>query len=172
VTEFQLQKCLVRGWRLPDLDSLVSSANNPNVSRGLMARFPYPYTPADGEEWIRRATSDDPATHFAICVDGSAVGGIGFHPRSDVARRTAEIGYWLGEPYWGRGIATEALRAVTEYAFQSRDLIRLQAHVFDWNRASARVLEKAGYALEARLRKSVTKEGRTIDSFLYALVRE
>ena len=111
-------------------------------------------------------------THFAIAVDGKAVGGIGFHPGKDVGRRTAEIGYWLGEPYWGRGIVSEALRAVTEHAFAKHDLVRLQAHVFEWNTASARVLEKAGYTREARLRKSVTKEGRTVDSYLYALVRE
>lgn len=170
--ELALERSVVREWRPGDVESLVLNANNRNVSRNLMDRFPYPYTIADAEGWIQRATSEVPMTHFAIAVDGTAVGGIGFHLRTDVARRTAEIGYWLGEPYWGRGIVTEALRAVTEHAFANHDLVRLQAHVFEWNAASARVLEKAGYTREARLRKSVTKEGRTIDCFLYTQLRE
>ena len=87
-------------------------------------------------------------------------------------RRSAEIGYWLGEPFWGRGIATLAVRAVTAHAFDTHDLTRVFACVFEWNPASARVLEKAGYTREATLRKSVFKDGRTIDQFLYAIVRE
>lgn len=87
-------------------------------------------------------------------------------------RRSAEIGYWLGEPFWGRGIATAAVIAVTGYAFTRHDLVRLHAGVFEWNPASARVLEKAGYSLEGRLRKSVTKNGETIDQLLYATIRE
>jgi RimJ/RimL family protein N-acetyltransferase len=90
----------------------------------------------------------------------------------DVGRRSAEIGYWLGEAFWGRGITTEALIAVTDYALSNYDVCRLYAHVFDWNGASARVLEKAGYALEGRLRKSVTKDGQTIDQLMYAIIRE
>ena len=87
-------------------------------------------------------------------------------------RRSAEIGYWLGEPFWGRGIATAALRAVTDYAFAQHDLVRLHAAVYEWNPASARVLEKVGYVLEGRLRKSVTRDGQTIDGLLYARIRE
>ena len=103
---------------------------------------------------------------------GEAVGGIGFTPQHDVERRSAEIGYWLAEEFWGRGIATEALIAVTEYAFANFDLCRLYAHVFDWNGASARVLEKAGYEFEGRLKKSVTKNGQIIDQLMYAKIRE
>src|SRR5947209_2302263 len=104
-------------------------------------------------------------------VGGEAVGGIGVELGRDVFYRSAEIGYWLGEPYWGRGIATEALRAITECAFMTFDLCRLQAGVFEWNPASMRVLEKAGFTLEARHRKNVTKDGETIDRVVYALVR-
>jgi RimJ/RimL family protein N-acetyltransferase len=114
----------------------------------------------------------EPETNFAIAVAGEAVGGIGFILQPDVARRSAEIGYWLGEEFWGRGIATEAVIAMTARAFANHDLCRVYAHVFEWNRASARVLEKAGYEFEGRLRKSVTKDGKTIDQLMYAVVRE
>jgi len=104
-------------------------------------------------------------------VDGAAVGSVGIELGTDVFRRSAEIGYWLGEPFWGRGIATEALRAMTEYAFAHFDICRLEAGVFGWNPASARVLEKAGYTLEGRARNAVVKDGRTTDRLLYGLVR-
>jgi RimJ/RimL family protein N-acetyltransferase len=171
MTELTLKHCSVREWRPGDVDSLVEHANNVKVWRNLHDAFPHPYTRADAESWIRQTSALNPQTVFAITVAGEAVGGIGLHPGTDVHRRTAAIGYWLGEAYWGRGIATEALRAVTDYAFSKFDFARLEAFVFEWNLASARVLEKAGYTREARLRKRVTKEGRTVDCFLYALVR-
>ena len=101
-----------------------------------------------------------------------AVGGIGILLQEDVHRRSAEIGYWLGEDYWGRGIVTEAVRRVTDWAFENFDLCRIFAHVFAWNPASMRVLEKAGYEYEGRLRQSVTKDGQTIDQVIYAIIRE
>jgi RimJ/RimL family protein N-acetyltransferase len=171
MTELTLKLCSVREWRPTDVDSLVEHANNVKVSRNLHDAFPHPYTRADAEAWIRQTSGLNRQTVFAITVAGKAVGGIGLHPGTDVHRRTAAIGYWLGEEYWGRGIATEALRAVTDYAFAKFDFARLEAFVFEWNLASARVLEKAGYTREARLRKRVTKEGRTVDCYLYALVR-
>ncbi len=170
--EITLPKCLLREWRKGDVESLVAHANNVKVSRNLHDAFPHPYTRADAEAWIELTSGFTSGTVFAIVVDGQAVGGIGLTRGKDVDRRTAAIGYWLGEPYWGRGITTEALRAVTEYAFEKFDLARLEAYVFEWNLGSTRVLEKAGYTREARLRKRVTKEGRTVDCFLYARVRE
>jgi RimJ/RimL family protein N-acetyltransferase len=153
-----------------DEASLVRHANNRLVWRNL-SRLPHPYTTADAHAWIARAGAQSPVTDFAIAVDGEAVGGIGVELGRDVFHRSAEIGYWLGEAYWGRGIATEAVRALTEYAFVTFDLCRLHAGVFEWNPASMRVLEKAGYTLEARHRKNVTKDGETIDRLVYALVR-
>ncbi len=170
--ELVLERCTVRSWRTEDAASLEMNANSRNVWRNLLESFPSPYTLADAEHWIRHASSGDPETHFAIAVEKVAVGGIGFDLLKDVHRRAARIGYWLGEPYWGRGIATEALRAVTEHAFSRYDIVRIAATVFEWNPASGRVLEKAGYVQEARLRKSVTKDGRTVDCLLYAIVRE
>ena len=170
--EITLKHCTLREWRPSDAESLALHANNIKVWRNLHDAFPHPYTRADAEAWIKKASADFPDTVFAITVDGKAVGGIGFHRGTDEYRLTATIGYWLGEPYWGRGITTEALRAMTEYSLASFDFARIEAHVFEWNLASARVLEKAGYTREARMRKRVTKEGRTADCFLFALIRE
>jgi RimJ/RimL family protein N-acetyltransferase len=150
----------------------VRHANSRKVSINLRDRFPYPYTVNDARMWLEMVVGHAPETNFAIDVGGEAAGGIGFTLQPDVARRSAEIGYWLGEEYWGRGITTEALIAVTDHAFANYDLCRLYAHVFEWNGASARVLEKAGYTFEGRLRKSVTKEGQTIDQLMYAMVKE
>jgi RimJ/RimL family protein N-acetyltransferase len=111
-----------------------------------------------------------PESWLAIAVDEQAVGGIGFTPRDDIQRVSAEIGYWLGEAFWGRGIVSEALQAVTKYAVQTHHLTRVFAAPFEWNTASFRVLEKAGYTREARLRRSAIKDGRVIDQLLYAYV--
>lgn len=168
----KLASCTVRSWEWRDRDAIVRHANNRNVSINLRDRFPYPYTVKDAQSWLDHVVGYKPETNFAIDVAGEAVGGIGFTLQSDVARRSAEIGYWLGEEFWGRGITTEALIAVTDHAFANYDLCRLYAHVFEWNGASARVLEKAGYTLEGVLRKSVFKDGQTIDQLMYAAIRE
>jgi len=164
--------CTVRSWRTSDLGSLVNHANNRNIWINLRDSFPYPYTRADGERWIKYAKRQIPETNFAISVGGRAAGAVGFHPQPDVHRRSAEIGYWVGEPFWGRGIATAALRAITNYAFENHDLCRIYATVFEWNTASMRVLEKCGYVREAVLQQSIVKDGRVIDSVLYAIVRK
>jgi RimJ/RimL family protein N-acetyltransferase len=167
----KLGLCTVRSWGPSDAPSLATHANNRKVWLNLRDRFPHPYTLADGEAWIGSVHGKVPETHWAIDVEGSAVGGIGLVLRDDVYRRSAEIGYWLGETFWRRGIATEAVRAVTEHGFASFDLCRIHAGVFEWNAASMRVLEKAGYVCEGRLLRSVTKDGRTIDELLYAITR-
>jgi RimJ/RimL family protein N-acetyltransferase len=168
--ELRLAQAVLRPWSLADAASLVEQANNLKVARNMRDTFPHPYRPADAEEWLQRGHTN--GVHLAVEVAGKAVGGIGLMPKSDVVRRSAEIGYWLGEAYWGRGIATDAVRAVTAYAFDGLDLIRLYARVFAWNPASARVLEKAGYQLEGRLRNAVTKAGETTDALLYAIIKD
>lgn len=155
----------IRSFRPGDAPALAKYANNRKVWRNLRDRFPHPYHLQHAEVWIDLAAAQTPETNFAI-------GGIGLELHRDVHRRSANVGYWLGEPYWGRGIATGALRAFTEYAFGEFDLVRIDANVYEWNPASARVLEKAGYEYEGRLRKSITKDGQTIDQWLYAIVRE
>lgn len=169
--ELQRALCTVRSWQWSDRDSLVKHANNRKIWMNVRDRFPHPYRNDDAERWLTYAKSSRPETNFAIAVDGNAVGGIGFVLQDDVNRIAAEVGYWLGEEFWGRGITTAALCAVTEYAFATFELRRLFASVFEWNPASCRVLEKAGYTCEGRLMRSAIKDGKTIDQFLYAITR-
>jgi ribosomal-protein-alanine N-acetyltransferase len=166
----KLRTCEVRSWQPRDVSSLVTHANNRNVSINLRDRFPFPYTRRDGREFIKMARRMKPESFFAIAVEGEAVGGIGFVPGHDVERVSSEIGYWLGEPFWGRGIATEALTAVTRYAIETHGFTRLFALPFAHNEASCRVLEKAGYVLEARLRNSAIKDERMCDQLQYAYI--
>ncbi len=170
--EIMLSPGRLRPFRDGDQASLVRYANNRKIWINLRDRFPHPYTPANADAWIQEVAGAYVPVQCAIEIEGEVVGGIGITLQDDVHRRSAEIGYWLGEPFWGRGVMTEAVRAFTAYAFSTFDLCRIYATVFEWNHASARILEKAGYVLEGRLRKSVTKDGRTIDQFMYARVLE
>jgi len=163
--------CTVRPYRRGDETSVSRHANSLAIARNMRDRFPHPYTLADAERWIGLVLAQVPQTSWTIDVQGEAVGGIGLIPQDDIHRRSAEIGYWLGEAYWGRGIMTSVVPAVTQDAFVRFDLTRIYATVFAWNPTSARVLEKAGYTLEGRLRASVTKLGQTVDELLYACIR-
>jgi RimJ/RimL family protein N-acetyltransferase len=155
---------------MSDAQNLVRHANNINVWMNLTDRFPNPYTLGDAREWLKQNVGASPETHFAIEVDRCYAGGIGFRLHEGEHRLSAEIGYWLGEQFWGMGIATEALAAVARYAIAEHNLIRLHARVFEWNPASMRVLEKCGFVREAVLRRSVIKDNRVIDEMIYALV--
>ena len=166
----RLSTCQVRSWNADDIDALVEHANNRKVWINLRDRFPHPYTRRDGRHFLRTMQTANPQTTFAIAVDGRAVGGIGFMLQSDVDRVSAEVGYWLGEPFWGKGITTDALRGVTAYAIETHELTRLFALPFSYNVASCRVLEKAGYVLEGRLRRSAIKDGIIVDQLQYAFV--
>jgi RimJ/RimL family protein N-acetyltransferase len=163
--------CVVRPWGPGDLESLVRHADNRKVWLELRDRFPHPYTRADGEAWLRHAARADPPTDFAIEAGGEAVGGIGLVLGSDIERRSAEVGYWLGEEVWGRGLATAALRGLAGHAFGAFDLLRLFAVPFADNLASRRVLEKVGFVLEGVMRQSAVKDGQVKDQALYALLR-
>jgi ribosomal-protein-alanine N-acetyltransferase len=163
-------RVMLRPWRSADAPSLARHANNVNVAKQLRDRFPHPYTIADARQFIHIVSGARPATNFAIVVDGEAVGGIGFYPGADVERFSAEIGYWLSESYWGRGITAEAIQLLSAYAFDVCNMLRLFALPFADNRQSLRVLEKAGYSREAILRASSVKYGQVRDQALYALV--
>jgi [ribosomal protein S5]-alanine N-acetyltransferase len=161
--------CVLRPWREGDESSLVRHANNYEVWRRLRDGFPHPYTHADAERWIAFAMQQNPQTHFAIEMHGEATGGIGLELRSDVERRSAEMGYWLGQDFWGRGIITAAVQALTRYGFETLDLTRIFAVPFTSSSASIRVLEKCGYVREGTMRRSAIKEGVVIDQVLYAV---
>ena len=165
-----LKTCDVRSWRTSDAESLLRHANNRNIWLNLRDAFPHPYTKHDARAYIRSVRERTPETTFAIAVEDDAVGSVGFVLRTDVERVSAEIGYWLAEPFWGRGIATEALAALTQYAIVAHGLTRIYALPFAWNLASCRVLEKAGYVLEARLRRSAIKDGEITDQMQYAYI--
>ena len=167
-----LARCAIREWEPGDAGALARNANSRKVWLMLRDAFPHPYTLADAQRWIQCATSTRPPTHFAIVVEDQAAGGIGLTIGQDVYRRSAELGYWLGEPFCGRGIMTEAVKAFTEYAFAHFPLSRIAARVFEGNVGSQRVLEKAGFQLEGRLRQAVVKEGRPLDEVVYAVVRD
>jgi ribosomal-protein-alanine N-acetyltransferase len=157
---------------MDDADSLVRQANNINVARQLRDRFPHPYTRANASAFLKAATSAPEPSNLAIEVDGQAIGAIGYVPGLDVERYSAEIGYWLGEDYWSRGIATEALVLVTAHVFDTLNMLRLFALPFADNAGSIRVLEKAGYVREATLRSSSVKYGQPRDQLLYARVND
>ena len=169
--ERDLPGCRIRSWRPADAPALARHADSRKIWRNVRDHFPHPYTVPDAELWIERVLGGEPETQFAIEVGGEAAGGIGVFLQEDVARRSAEIGYWLGEAHWGRGIMTAVVRHFTGYAFDAYDLLRIYALVFEWNAGSCRVLEKAGYTLEGRLRRAVVKDGHVLDQFVYAVVR-
>ncbi|MGH9372408.1 MAG: GNAT family N-acetyltransferase [Vicinamibacterales bacterium] len=166
---FRGTQCVVRPLRMVDADSIVRHANNINIAKHLRDRFPHPYTHEDARLFLAMtAGPDSDGSNLAIEVGGEAVGAIGFIVGSDVERYSAEIGYWLGEAYWGRGIMTEALALLTQDLFSRVNLLRLFALPFADNPASARVLEKVGYVREAVLRSSCVKYGVPKDQLLYA----
>jgi RimJ/RimL family protein N-acetyltransferase len=158
----------IRSYRSGDVTALARRANNPRIAEHLRDRFPFPYTVADAREWLSVALSQDPETHFVIAVDGELAGTIGLQLGEDVYHLSAEIGYWLAEEYWHRGFATAAVGALTDWGFSTLGLLRVHAYVFDTNRASMRVLEKAGFELEGRMRHAVFKNGRLLDQLIYA----
>ncbi len=170
--ELPLRNGLLRLWSPGDEASLVYHANNYRIWRNVRDQFPHPYTWEDAEVWVGIAGGSTRPTNFAIEVEGEAVGGIGLVLKEDIYRCGAEIGYWLGEEFWGRGLMTEAVRAVTAYAFANFNLQRIYAGVLEWNPGSMRVLEKAGYRFEARLRKAIIKEGQVMDEMIYAALRD
>jgi len=164
---------VVRAWQPSDASSLALHANDRRIWLNLRDRFPHPYGFADAEAFIAMATTMSPMTFFAIAVDGVAVGGIGYTLHEDVERISAEMGYWLGTSFWNRGIMTTALIAFTRYAFDRHgDLRRIYAVPYAWSGASMRVLEKAGYRLEGRMRQSAIKDGRVTDQLMYAVLRD
>ncbi|MGA7409452.1 MAG: GNAT family protein [Bryobacteraceae bacterium] len=173
VDELDCGLCRLRRWRRSDRSALIKHANNIKIWRNVRDIFPHPYTPAAADTFLSTVTEQSgPESIYAIEVGGEAVGGIGIHPRVNEERHTAEIGYWLGEPFWGRGIATAAVCSLSQRALKELDLYRLFANVFASNPASMRVLEKAGFQREGVLRRAVVKDGVLMDAVVYGLTRD
>ncbi len=161
--------CVLRPWAAGDVPSLARHANNYEIWRNLRDSFPHPYTLADAQQWISFTQQQSPRAFFAVEVGGEAVGGVGLCLKSDIERLSAEMGYWLGEAVWGKGIATAAVRALSTCGFEELGLTRIFAIPLISGTASMRVLEKAGYVREGVLRRSAIKEGIVVDRVLYAL---
>jgi len=161
----------IRDWERDDAPALAGHANNPKIAINLRDRFPHPYTLSDAESFLARVYSQKPRTSFAIATASEAIGGIGLMLGQDVHHLTAELGYWLAEPFWGKGVMTSAVIAISDYGFREFGLNRICALPYSYNLASMRVLEKAGFKFEGRLRASVVKGGKILDQNLYAKVR-
>lgn len=164
----QLDQIEVRSWRAEDDQAIARHANNVKIWRNLRDGFPHPYRLEDAHRFLEMVAAQDPETFFCIALEDQAIGAIGFSLQGDVHRYSAEIGYWLAEEFWNRGFATQALEAVTRYAIDAHGLKRVYATPYEWSSASCRVLEKAGFTLEGRLRSSAFKDGQVIDQLLYA----
>jgi len=173
MVDFELRplKCQVRAFRVDDAPSIAHHANNRKVWLNLRDLFPHPYTEAHAAGYIAHVLKRTEPLSFAIDVDGAAVGSISLRRGEDIERQSAELGYWIGEEFWGRGITTDAIRFVTTIGFAKHDLIRIFAVPFSRNTASCRVLEKAGYACEGLMRQSAVKDGVVEDQYLYAALR-
>ena len=167
----KLSHCTIRPWTVSDAESVQRHANNRNVSKHLRDRFPFPYELEHATKFLEMVEKATAPTAWAIDVEGQAVGGIGLEFRGDIERVSAEIGYWIGEQYWGRGIATEAVKAVTAEAFKRFELTRLFAVIFTDHPASQRVVEKAGFVKEGLMRQSAIKDGAIRDQLLYAFYK-
>ena len=170
--ELRFGEWCVRSFRRGDVRSLTAYANNPLVAQYLRDTFPFPYRETDAKAWIRIAANQVPECNFAIASKQEAIGGIGLQFANDVFRSNAELGYWLGEPFWGRHIATHAVQAFTQYAFSTFEIEKLTAGVFEGNLASTRVLAKNGFVLEGKFRKHLVKNGEFKDYHVYSLWRQ
>lgn len=161
----------LRPWSMKDAPSLAQYANNINVWNNVRDVFPHPYTEEDAKAYITMVQHEEPALNFAIIVDGKAVGGVGFIPQKDVERFNAEIGYWIGEPFWGKGIITEVVRTITQHIFSTTDIFRIFACAYEYNTASMRVMEKAGFRKVGIMEKAAFKNGRFVNFHYYELLK-
>ncbi|ULQ56706.1 GNAT family N-acetyltransferase [Flavihumibacter rivuli] len=159
----------LRPFNPGDVKSLVKYGNNEKIARNMADRFPHPYLEENAVAFINHVMNENPVCIFAIDINGEAVGGIGLHPQADIMRKNAELGYWLGEPFWGKGIVTRAVVQMVEYGFQNLPIDRIFARPFGVNKASQKVLEKAGFVLEGKFERTFYKNGIYHDELVYAI---
>lgn len=161
----------LRSWRMSDLDDLVEEGNSRAVWRNLIHTFPHPYTPAAAQTWISRCIDQDPARDLVIARDDCLIGVCGIDIGEGVSAFTGSVGYWIGEEHWGQGYGSAAFAAFLNYVWATFEVERLQAEVFAWNPASARVLEKNGFLLEGMRKRAIYKDGEFVDEGFYSLLR-
>jgi RimJ/RimL family protein N-acetyltransferase len=171
--EISFEGIVLRPWTIKDARELALIANNKKIADNLRDILPYPYSHKDAIDWLNLILPENfPPRFFAITVDNKIVGSIGLVSKTDIYRKNIEIGFFLSEEYWGKGIATRAIRALTDYGFRDFDIVRIYAEVFSDNTGSRRALEKAGYILEATIRKNIIKNEIIKDSCIYSILRE
>jgi len=160
-------KVVLRPWQKQDAQELASVANNQNVWNNVRDALPNPYTVMDALQWIAHVNDKNPVLNFAIANNGKIVGSIGCTTKEDISRKTIEIGYFVGERYWGSGFATEAVKLLLDFIATRLDIVRIEAHVFEQNKSSMKVLQKNGFYLEAISRKAAIKNNEVIDDYVW-----
>lgn len=168
-----MMNCKIRKWKLSDAKDLASVISNKKIQDNLRDGFPYPYTEQDATDYISAMLSEDEneTFAFAITIDNKAIGSIGAFRQKNIHRHTAEIGYYIAEEYWGKGLMTEAVKQICSYIFDKSNIVRIYAEPFSYNKASCRVLEKAGFLYEGTLRSNAIKNGKTIDMLMYSRLK-
>ena len=168
-----MMNCKIRKWKLSDAKDLASVISNKKIQDNLRDGLPYPYTEQDATDYISAMLSEDEneTFAFAITIDNKAIGSIGAFRQKNIHRLTAEIGYYIAEEYWGKGLMTEAVKQICSYIFDKSNIVRIYAEPFSYNKASCRVLEKAGFLYEGTLRSNAIKNGKTIDMLMYSRLK-
>ena len=166
--------CKIRKWKLTDAKDIAVALSNKKIQDNLRDGLPYPYSEQDGIDFISSMLSanEDETFAFAITLDDKAIGSIAVFRQQNIHRQTAEMGYYIAEEYWGKGIMTDAVKQICEYVFKNSDILRIYAEPFAYNAGSCRVLEKAGFQYEGTLRNNAVKNGKVIDMKMYSLLRE
>lgn len=159
----------LRPWHIDDLETLVSIANNANIAKYMADVFPHPYTHEKGKTFIEFASNNPTACIFALTINNKPVGSIGLHLQSDILKKNAEIGYWLSEEYWGKGIIVDAINQIVKYGFENLDIVRIFARIYGTNIPSQKVITKAGFKLEAKFDKTIFKNDEFLDELIYAV---
>lgn len=171
--EIFFEGIVLRPWAIRDVRQLAAIADNKKISDNLRDGLPFPYSVKDAREWLNAILPENyPPRFFAITVDKQLIGSIGLVTKTDIYRKNIELGYFLAEKHWGKGIATKAIKAATSYAFSDFDVIRVYAETFSDNPGSRKALEKAGFSLEATIRRNIIKNGIIKDSCIYSVLKE
>jgi [ribosomal protein S5]-alanine N-acetyltransferase len=169
--KLKTERLIIRSLEPKDAKELSILGNNPKIAQNLTDAFPNPYTLQHAKQWIKK-NNDPKSTNYVLTLDNKVIGGIGLSIKNGERKHVAEVGYWIGEAYWGKGIATEALKAITEYTFKTFKVERIEAKVYTWNPTSGHILEKVGYKCEGLIRSGSLKGGKPVDEYLYSILRK